>query len=851
MNMNSILRMGIVGLLGVIICVIPFVVTNGMFFPFITGKNFLFRVLVELAFGLWIVLAYRDEAYRPQKSAILWAVIAFMGVITVADLFGENSMKAVWSNYERTEGLVTILHLGAYFLVATSVFQTMKSWMRFFQASLVASVLMAGYGLLQLWGFLDIHQGSTRLDATFGNSAYLAVYMLVNIFLAAFLAAREQGMFAKQMQIVYGAVALLDAFIVYHTATRGAILGLIAGAAVTGTLVVLFSDRESQIRRWGLGILVAVLSIVGVFFAIRDTSFVKESPVLSRFASISLTEQTTKSRFMVWDMALQGFKERPLLGWGQEGFNYVFNKYYNPKMWSQEPWFDRAHNVFLDWLIAGGALGLLAYLSLFGTLLYLVWASRVHGLSILEKSILTGLLAGYFVHNLVVFDNLMSYVLFFSILAMVHSVSVKPTPRPAENRNMKGPDRTTDVGMDTVVALAAAVLTIFVVYAVNYKPYETNVALIDTLQAQANIPTPSYELEQVFRDLNNPALSSEGRRKLFSDTTALWADSVKKYPYSERTVSLAELLALTGNGASAQTYFPAAEKTLMDAVQSSPRDIQVHVELASLYEIFGLTDKEAQERDKIFTIALEGFKRVVSYGASFGVSEAREQLSQMATRVASLTDVKSETKQSFAGFAESELEKQVQETPHDARYLSFAGDLAESFGHYDKAIDYLKRAHEFSPKKQAILFELGSAYLNVAQYPQAIDAFKTAFELDPTYPDARINYATALIYAGKSADATQLLLPMVPAGARAVGDERIYKAYLAVKQYDLALLTVQQLVAQNPKSTDYHTMLAMLYGHLGRIQDAINELAVVVKLDPTKKDAVAGYVKSLQSGQLP
>lgn len=845
--------MGIIGLLGAVVCVIPFVVANGMFFPFITGKNFLFRVLVELAFGLWLVLAYRDPAYRPKKSSILWAVVAFMGVIAVADFFGENATKAVWSNYERMEGLVTILHLGAYFLVATSVFQTMKSWTRLFEASLFASVVMAGYGLLQLGGFLDIHQGSTRLDATFGNSAYLAVYMLINIFLAAFLAARAQGMFARPMRMVYAVIALLDTFIVYHTATRGAILGLITGVMVTGVLIALFSDRESNARRVGLGALVAVLLIVGIFFAIRDTSFVKESPVLSRFSSISFSEQTTKSRFMVWNMALQGFKERPILGWGQEGFNYVFNKYYNPKMWSQEPWFDRAHNVFLDWLIAGGILGLAAYLSLFGTLLYLLWASSAERFSLLEKSILTGLLAGYFVHNLVVFDNLMSYVLFFSILAMVHSVSTELPARGAPQATKRTPhdDSEADVGLSMGVAIFALVLTGGLVYTVNYKPYETNVALINTLQAQANIPTPSDELEQLFQSLNNPKISNEERRKLFSDTTTLWADSLKKYPYSEHAVSLAEALALTGNTASAQTYFPMAEKVLATAVENSPNDIGVHVRLASLYEIFGLTDKETQERSKIFALALDGFKHVVSYGALFGVSEAREQLSQMATRVVDFADVTPDVKQGFVDFASSELAKQVQETPHDARYLSFAGDLAASFGHYDMAVDYFKKAHEFSPTKQAILFELGSAYLNLAQYPQAIDAFKTAFELDQTYPDARINYATALIYAGKSNDATNLLAPMVPAGARVVGDERIYKAYLSAKRYDLALLTIQQLVAQNPTNADYHTMLAMLYGHLGRIQDAIDELLVVAKLDPAKKDAVAQYIKTLQSGKLP
>ncbi len=127
---------------------------------------------------------------------------------------------------------------------------------------------------------------------------------------------------------------------------------------------------------------------------------------------------------MIWGMALEGFKEHPILGWGQENFNFVFNKYYNPGMYAQEPWFDRAHNVFFDWLIVGGILGLLAYLSLFATAIYLLWF-RIGTWSVTSKSILTGLLAGYFFQNLFVFDNLISYIMFFSVIGYIHSISTK------------------------------------------------------------------------------------------------------------------------------------------------------------------------------------------------------------------------------------------------------------------------------------------------------------------------------------------------------------------------------------------------------------------------------------------
>ncbi len=37
---------------------------GGMFFPFISGKNLLFRILVAIAFAGWAILALYDTKYR-------------------------------------------------------------------------------------------------------------------------------------------------------------------------------------------------------------------------------------------------------------------------------------------------------------------------------------------------------------------------------------------------------------------------------------------------------------------------------------------------------------------------------------------------------------------------------------------------------------------------------------------------------------------------------------------------------------------------------------------------------------------------------------------------------------------
>src|SRR3989344_2701519 len=63
----------------------PLIVTGSFFFPFITGKAFFFRILVEVAVCAWVVLALLDRAYRPRISAIGIAIVAFVSWMFVAD----------------------------------------------------------------------------------------------------------------------------------------------------------------------------------------------------------------------------------------------------------------------------------------------------------------------------------------------------------------------------------------------------------------------------------------------------------------------------------------------------------------------------------------------------------------------------------------------------------------------------------------------------------------------------------------------------------------------------------------------------------------------------------------------
>ena len=134
-NINSLLKKAIIAGLFLIIALTPLIVgstvknqaepkyehyyscgicVGNSFFPYITARNFYFRIIIEIVFALWIILILRDKNYLPKKSWVLWAVTALIGILILSTLNSANPYKSFWSNYERMEGLIGFFHLFAY-----------------------------------------------------------------------------------------------------------------------------------------------------------------------------------------------------------------------------------------------------------------------------------------------------------------------------------------------------------------------------------------------------------------------------------------------------------------------------------------------------------------------------------------------------------------------------------------------------------------------------------------------------------------------------------------------------------------------------------------------------------------
>ena len=799
----------IVGIIAIPV-VLPFIVASTMFFPYITGKNFTFRIIVEVVAVAWVILAFLDARFRPRFSWILSAFVFFVAVVGLADLFGANPFKSFWSNFERMEGYITLLHLLAYFVVASTVLNAEKLWNVFWYASFGASMFVAGMGLGPILELVPDLSRIPRIDANFGNPIYLAVYSLFHIFIALVLLLHTKaaewmrwvagvgfaaflgsvgstlmasdegasiGMFLLVTVVALLVLAALDIrwkarwlpyvlvlsavahlTVMVLTQTRGTVLGFIGGAMVTTVLIALLERSRPVLRGLAVGALVLAVVAVGTLYTIRTTDYAKENPLLARYTQISLTEGTVEARFMNWGMAWEGVKERPVLGWGQGNYEYVFSKYHDPHMYGEEPWFDRTHNIIFDWLVAAGFAGLIAYLLIPFSLLMHLWVidprerrwslrslasfsaikalvqKRDDTFSATERALWTGLLAAYMFHNLFVFDNIVSYILFISVLAYLHWRVTQGHEPLWEN---------VDVARETVMTVVLPITLIVggaVMWFANVPGIMTSKNLIEAL-------IPQYQLP---------------------------------------------------NG---------------QVVQRTPED------MLAIYE-------EALERDQL------------------GRQEVREQFAQRAATMVRTEGVAPETKEAFRTRSIEAMQEELERNPESARLWLFMGSLYSNAGMIVDAEQAFATAVEKTPKKQAALFQYGEIKLMQGKIDESVEQFKKAYELVPEYDEARRLYALVLIRSGNDKQAVDLLTERF--GTAAVDDSRLFMEWTNAKRYDIAAEILEKRVAENPGDVQQQVSLAATYKELGRTDEAVAILETVIEQYPEYADQIGDFLKEVR-----
>lgn len=731
-----------------VIPLLPFYIASSMLFPFITGKNFAFRIIIECIVPLWVGLAIMRQEFRPRLTVLVKAVTVLVAVLFLADLFGPNPYRSFFSNYERMEGFISFVHLYLYFLMLLSVFRTRRDWLVWFHVSIVASIAVSYIALLQHLGLRVSPQGGFRVDSTIGNPTYLAAYLLFHIWLLALLAKqfwsrqspdvrRGSGDMKKWiLQIVYALIFLFELAIIYFTATRGVVLALLVTAVPFFGLVVLYWNRmfgnESHRRSWSLGrklaaaTLALIIVVPLVFWLNRNSDFVQQSQVLNRITNYSVHETTVTSRFLIWNMSWKGALERPLLGWGQENYYLVFQKYYDPGLYAQEPWFDRSHDIIFDWLIHAGFLGLGAYLAIFGAAFWMIaQAIRRRDLAFWEGSVLAALFVSYFFQNIFVFDNLNTYLLFFAFLAYVQFLALEHTK--TEHRQPTSSNILFGRGLAVMVALLA--LSAVTIYVWDLTPIYQSQALINTLSI-AQVKTPVDQLIDQFKvalaydsfgntevreQIGNTARNVVGNAQFNPDDQKKMAEFAIAELKKEIDISAPDikhmlfLASILDRGLQLNPEYAAqSEKMLLDVLKLAPRKQIAYFELAQLYLSTNHADRAIEALRKAWQLEQNFTQAGINLEIIGIVTGHREVIPEVQAKINHDTlDEQSiyrlglayQQAQDYAS-ALKYYERLIQIAPANAQYHATYAALLGYFHRIDEAVAQVKIAGELDPNYQ-------------------------------------------------------------------------------------------------------------------------------------------------------
>ena len=408
----------------VLLLLMPLVVATQTAYPFSVGKAVYARSLIEVVFVLWVLLALIGSSWRPPRSWLLALLAAGLAVSVLSAVFGVSLERSFWSSYIRMQGTVELTHWFALAVVVASVFHTSRSLR-------VLLTLHLGVGLLVSLAAIAMHGGweipalsrlpvseSSRANGTFGNPIYLGAYLMVNVVLAlGFLVRsfmpeptsriveggrRKAGKKEERPpdalvqwveRAFYGAAVLLGLWGISLSGSMAALAGLLAAL---GALMLLYSFLARS-RRIRLAARALLSLMVGGMLALALLVFVApslipsfDSPLLNRLTDPETVQRTLTNRLAIWKTGIEGFAERPVLGWGEDNYVVVSGRYASGRS-AIMPSNDHAHNRLIEEGVTKGLVGLAVYVALW-LLTFLAILRGIRGVDPRERAF--GLFAG-------------------------------------------------------------------------------------------------------------------------------------------------------------------------------------------------------------------------------------------------------------------------------------------------------------------------------------------------------------------------------------------------------------------------------------------------------------------------
>ncbi len=600
------------------------------------NKMVLTYILTSIITFFWIAKMILSKKILFKKTIIDKFLIIFLISQFLSTLFSIDKRTSLLGYYSRFHGGL------ASTITYTLLYWAYVSNMNYQKTKKVLLLLLSSASIVSIWAIFEhfgksfsclifpefgkfdvscwVQDVQNRVYATFGQPNWLAAWIitLIPISWSYFLTTKDRSI-KKYFWLLLSIIFFIT---LLYTKSRSGILGFTA-MAITYFGFLIYQTKAIKKPASRLAMPLALIISPLIFF-----SFTIETPWLESFRQILKINQkgntiqenkyqspalevggteSGKIRKIVWKGAIEIWKDNPLFGSGVETFAFSYYKHRPVEHNLVSEWnylYNKAHNEYLNFAATTGSVGLLSYLLLIGSMIFLFFKEYQKSITSQDKEspfFVLAFFAGFIsilVTNFFGFSVVPVAIQFF----LLPSIAVSFNSNKQDETLLK--ERHEKPTNSQIIMLTLALLTlIYLLFSIgkywkadclyakgklenDSKLYTNSInTLLKAIKLSPNeaifwdeLASSTGSLAILFHENNDPSTANQLAKKALDQSNK----AVSLSPFNiilkrSRVQILANLTPIDSN------YLQMAKNTLIETSKLAPTDANIFYNLAIIY----------------------------------------------------------------------------------------------------------------------------------------------------------------------------------------------------------------------------------------------------------------------------
>lgn len=312
---------------------------------------------------LVLLIFLSSNKFKIPSTAINLAAFIFISILLVTSLTGINITQSLLGSYPYYQGWIVYLYLFIFSLVISLI---KIDPLDIFKVLALSSLFVS---IISIRDFISLNLENPqvpiyagRVISTFGQPNFYASFLLMNLPLIYFLYKKQTNDF-KNIAFISLVLSILGILI---SESRSAFL-------VLAVVLLIFLINKSPFKKIIYSLIIVAIIFSSLISIYTKTGFLWKEIVEPRTNQWLLSHSPSK-RTYIWEVSMQLFKERLLLGYGLENIESAYSDFFKNMDYNfvKVPYYyslkdlsvNRSHNLILDILLFSGVGGAFAWIFL-------------------------------------------------------------------------------------------------------------------------------------------------------------------------------------------------------------------------------------------------------------------------------------------------------------------------------------------------------------------------------------------------------------------------------------------------------------------------------------------------------